>query len=46
METVLTTIILGGIGFIVCGLVLVALMGLWFRKAALYSGPASALPAM
>jgi hypothetical protein len=30
METVLTTIILGGIGFIVCGLVLGALMHLWF----------------
>ena len=30
METVLTTIILGGIGFIVCGLVFVGLMHLWF----------------
>jgi hypothetical protein len=30
METILTTILLGGIGFIVCGLVFVALMHLWF----------------
>jgi len=30
METILTTIILGGIGFIVCGLVFVGLMHLWF----------------
>ena len=30
METILATILLGGIGFIVCGLVLVALMRLWF----------------
>jgi hypothetical protein len=29
-ETVLATILLGGIGFIVCGLVFVALMHLWF----------------
>jgi len=30
METIATTIILGGIGFIVCGLVLIGLMHLWF----------------
>jgi hypothetical protein len=30
METIATTIILGGIGFIVCGLVFVGLMHLWF----------------
>ena len=30
METILATIILGGLGFVVCGLVLVALMRLWF----------------
>lgn len=29
-ETILVTILLGGIGFIVCGLVFVALMHLWF----------------
>ena len=30
METVLVTILLGGIGFIVCGIVVVGLMNLWF----------------
>ena len=30
METILATILLGGIGFIVCGIVFVALMELWF----------------
>jgi hypothetical protein len=30
METILVTILLGGIGFIVCGLVLIGLMHLWF----------------
>ena len=30
METVLVTILLGGIGFIVCGLVFIALMNVWF----------------
>ena len=30
METIVTTILLGGLGFIVCGLVLVGLMHLWF----------------
>jgi len=30
METIATTILLGGLGFIVCGLVLIGLMRLWF----------------
>ena len=30
METVLVTILLGGIGFIVCGIVVIGLMNLWF----------------
>jgi len=30
METIATTILLGGLGFIVCGLVLIGLMHLWF----------------
>ena len=30
METILATILLGGLGFIVCGIVFVALMELWF----------------
>ena len=30
METILVTILLGGIGFIVCGVVLIGLMELWF----------------
>lgn len=30
METILVTILLGGIGFIVCGLVFIALMNVWF----------------
>ena len=30
METILATIVLGGIGFIVGGIVFVALMELWF----------------
>ena len=30
METILVTILLGGIGFIVSGIVLIALLKLWF----------------
>ncbi len=30
METIVVTILLGGIGFIVCGLVFIGLMHLWF----------------
>ena len=30
METIVATILLGGLGFIVCGLVLIGLMHLWF----------------
>ena len=30
METVLVTILLGGIGFIVCGIVVIGLMNVWF----------------
>ena len=30
METIVATILLGGLGFIVCGLVLIGLMRLWF----------------
>jgi len=30
VETIVATILLGGLGFIVCGLVLIGLMHLWF----------------
>ena len=30
METIFVTILLGGLGFIVCGLVFIALMHVWF----------------
>lgn len=30
METILATILLGGLGFIVCGLVVIGLMNVWF----------------
>ena len=30
METIFAVIVLGGIGFIVCGLVFIALMHVWF----------------
>lgn len=30
METIVATILLGGLGVIVCGLVVIALMNVWF----------------
>ena len=30
MDTVIAVILIGGVGFIVCGIVVVGLMNLWF----------------